>query len=171
MVNRNWEFTHLGLEFCTAETAVLTRIGAASVPHLVANLSEATIRAYGFEPLVHGWRVSVDDEEDDGELDLEKELDRQYHVGNVRFRVAAVLGDIGDTRALPSLEKLLAEITSSPESPVFGIGDWLSATIETAIARIKRTGRSSVESQANTPGSIRLMPTSVAELPNNPKTG
>lgn len=165
MVNRNWECTHLGVQFCTPETAALERIGAASVPHLVRNLNEATIRAYGFEPLVHGWRVAVDDEADDDEPDPDEERDRQCHVGNVRFRVAVVLGDIGDTRAAPYLEELLAVIKTNPDSPEFGIGNWLSATVETAIARINRTGPWSVERNAITPGSVRFMPTSNKRTP------
>jgi hypothetical protein len=161
MVNRHLEMTYLGLEIHTPETAALERIGAASVSQLVENLNEATIRAYGFEPLVHGWRVVVEeeDQEDDDGPDPDEELSRQTHIGYVRLRVAAVLGDIGDTRALPYLEKLLAEIKSSPESPVFGTGGSLSGTIESAIARIKKAGPWSADRNAN-PESIRLAPTS-----------
>jgi PBS lyase HEAT-like repeat len=157
MVNRHWEGSYLGLEFDTPETAALERIGVVSVPLLIENLNEATIRAYGFEPLVHGWRVVVD--EDDDEADPEEELDRQTHIGNVRLRVALVLGDIGDTRALPYLEELLAEIKSSPGSPVFGTAGSLSGTIESAIGRIKKTGPWGAESNAPDPGGRRSVPT------------
>jgi hypothetical protein len=79
--------------------------------------------------------------------------------------VAAVLGHIGDTWALPYLEKLLAEIKSSPASPVFGTQGSLSGTIEAAIARIKKTGHWSVERNENTP---RLVATSANESGRHP---
>ena len=159
MVNRNWEATYpsLGFDFHTPETAALERIGAASVLPLVDNLNESTIRAHGFEPLFHGWRIIVEDPEDDDEPDPDEELHRQTHVGYVRLRVAAVLGTIGDARALPCLEALLAKIKSSPESPEFGIQGSLSGTIESAIARIKKTGHWSEDRNAN-PRKITLVP-------------
>lgn len=158
LVNRHWEINQLGLVINTPETAALVRIGAASVPTLVKNLDEVTIRAYGFEPVVYGWRVEEEEEENPLEPDPDEELDRQTHIGNVRLRVAVVLGDIGDTRALSYLERLLAEIKSSPESPVFGTAGSLSGTIESAIARIKKTGPWSAERNAITPGSTRPVP-------------
>ncbi|HKQ05771.1 MAG TPA: hypothetical protein VJ464_11610 [Blastocatellia bacterium] len=157
MVNRHWEITHSGFIFQTPETIALEQIGAASVPQLVKNLDEDTIRSFGFEPLVYGWRVVVEDEDED-EPDPDDELDRQTHIGNVRLRVAAILGDIGDTRALPYLERLLSETRSHPESPMFGIAGSLSGTIEFAIARIKKTGPWSAEKNAITPGTIRPVP-------------
>ena len=172
MVNRHWESTYLGLEFHTPETAALARIGAASVQQLGENLNEATIRAYGFEPLVYGWRVVVEEEdlEDDDEPDADEELDRQTHIGNVRLRVAAVLGEIGETRALPYLEKLLAAIKSSPESPVFGTAGSLSGTIDSAIARIKKTGRWSAERNVTTPARIKALPTSGSDSGRPPSS-
>jgi hypothetical protein len=155
MVNRHWEDSHLGPEINTPETVALERIGAESVPRLAENLNEATIRAYGFEPLVYGWRVVV---EEDDEPDPEEELDHQIHIGYVRLRVAAVLGDIGDTRALPYLEKLLREIKSSPESPVFGTAGSLSGTIGSAVARINQTGAWSPERKSTTQGRVRVVP-------------
>lgn len=162
MVNRHWESTYLGLEFDTPETVALGRIGAASVPKLVQNLDEATIRAHGFEPLVYGWQVAVEeeDQEDDDGVDPDEEIDRQTHIGNVRLRVAAVLGEIGDTRALPYLEKLLEEIKSSTGSPVFGTAGSLSGTVDSAIARIKKTGPWSVDRDVTTPERIRSVPIS-----------
>jgi hypothetical protein len=165
MVNRHWEGSYLGLEFLTPETAALERIGAVSVPRLIENLNEATIRAYGFERLVYGWRVVVEEEDqgDDDEPDSNEELDHQIHIGNVRLRVTAVLGDIGDTRALPYLEGLLAQIKSSPESPAFGTANSLSSTIEVAIGRIKKTSSNSAEREVTTPGRIRALPIRVSD--------
>ncbi len=162
MVNRDWESTYSGLEFHTPETAALEQIGAASIPRLVDNLNEGTIRAYGFEPLSHGWRVVLEEpiQEDSDEPDSDEELDRQTHIGNVRLRVAGVLGKIGDTRALPYLEKLLGEIKSNPESPLFGTAGSLSVTIDSAIARITKTGPWSAERDSTAPGRIRAVPTS-----------
>jgi hypothetical protein len=159
MVNRQFEITHLGLKIDTPETAALERIGAAAIPRLIENLNEATIRAYGFEPLAHGWRVVVD-QEDDNEPDSVEELRHETYIGYVRLRVAVVLGDIGDTRSLPYLEKLLAQIKSSPESPLFGTGDSLSGAIENSISKIKKTGRWSEQRNANNSRRITLLPTS-----------
>jgi HEAT repeat protein len=157
MVNRNWESTLFGLEFDTPETKALARIGAAAVPPLIENLNEATIRAYGFEPLARGWRVVVAQEDDD-EPDPDEKLFHQNQIGNVRLRVAFILGDIGDARALPYLEKLLAEIKSSPGSPVFqGAPSSLPLVIDEAIARIKTTG-GRVERNATHTGQTRVMP-------------
>ena len=172
MVNRHWESTYLGLVFHTPATVALKRIGAASVPQLVKNLDEATIRSYGFEPLVYGWRVVVEeaDQGDDDEPHPDEELDHQTHIGNVRLRVAAVLGEIGDTQALPYLEKLLAEIKSSPESPVFGTAGSLSGTIDSAIARIKKTGPWSAERNATTTGRTMAVPTSANDSGRPPSS-
>jgi hypothetical protein len=171
MVNRHWESNHLGFKFDTPDAAALVRIGAPAVPHLVKNLDEATVRGYGFGPLVYGWRVVVEDEQEDfDEEDPDDELDRQTHVGNVRLRVAILLGEIGDTRALPLLEKLLAEIESSPESPVFGTQGSLSGTIESAIARIKKTGPWSAERDTTNAGTIRALPTRVNDSDRPPSS-
>jgi hypothetical protein len=171
MVNRHWESNHLGLEFRTPEAAALLRIGAAAGPLLVKNLDEATIRGFGFEPLVYGWRVVVEEEQEDyDEQDPDDELDRQTHIGNVRLRVAMILGDIGDTRALPHLGKLLAEIESSPESPAFGTQGSLSGTIESAIARIKKIGPWSAERKTTDPGGIRIVPISAHDSDRPPSS-
>jgi len=114
--------------------------------------------------------VEEEDQEDDDEPDPDEELDHQTHIGYVRLRVAAVLGEIGDTQALPYLEKLLAEIKSSPESPVFGTAGSLSGTIDSAIARIKKTGPWSAERNATTTGRTMAVPTSVNDSGRPPSS-
>lgn len=145
IANRHWEVGPAGYDLTTPETKALCRIGEAAVPQLIQNLDERSIRAHGFEPIVYGWRLpdEPDDEEEDEDEDVERNRSEESKIGLVRQRIISVLADIGDVRAVPVLRSLQKEIEehAGKDSLVYGIEGSVNRSIEDAVNRIQKTGR------------------------------
>jgi hypothetical protein len=139
IANRHWAIGITGPEIRSSETEALTRIGKAAIPSLIKNLDETSIRCSGFEPIVYGWRIPTeyDDDDDDGEESI------RYKIYLIRLRTLSILSEIGVSDAVQPLEKFLENIKQGPQSPTptYWTHDSLIRTIEVAISKIQKTGR------------------------------
>jgi hypothetical protein len=143
IANRHWEAGPAGYDLTTPETKALCRIGEAAVPQLIQNLDERGIRAHGFEPIVYGWRLPDEPDDEDEDDDVERNRSEESKIGLVWQRIISVLADIGDVRAVPALRSLQKAIEEDAgnDSLVYGIEGSVKRSIEDAINRIQKIGR------------------------------
>jgi len=158
IANRHWTYgVSTGPEIRSPETEALIRISRVAVPSLIKNLDETSIRSNGFEPIVYGWRIPIDSEEDD-EDDHDTEESNRYRIFLIRLRTLLILGDIGDSDAVEPLQRFLENVKQHPRqiSSTDSIDTHTSLinTIEVAISKIQKTGRF----RPRDPGAPKLMP-------------